>query len=871
MNRNIVDLVDKGKLTLTPLQMGALRSSVALMQASKDANEAQSPLGHQKPINSVSQAIILNDGTKGNQLSAAKFTNNIYDAMKSGDKEKADDTLNTFGQFAQHMQNKLIAINAHYAKGGGEKVANTARNAETGVWYQTKGEARQSVIPTNSNSVEYAQKVAIEAEVLSDVYNGLSKAWPTLKGGQHVSETLPKGLQGPVKDVVKAHAKGATLANRSPFSLVQTLAKPGQSDKLTTTRTIKTAKAGAETKPEPAEPGTNGELDRPEATPGAKSPPAISDKGAKAKATYVRALVNILKGSANNSRADLNKLNGHLDGLPEEDVQRVVEETNGHSIAFSNPTGEAKSAITSVVSDLAKRMGVDSLTKLARMIVAITYANGKANAGTYYRTGSFIGISQRFLDAFNAVTRTMDQLKLFLSHELSHAIDFHAATTGREISEDSKFDEIGSLWREFLELKHTDLPEGVAAPAFDYIEGHAARGDVQSFRSEFFAELGSFVLLNPALAKELIPNGTAAFEDAFRLAANHVGWTEAQLVDERSDGNLREQGEGERSESGQAEAEQSPTAEPATKPTTATATSSEPKSRISPEQLARLDDDGLTRRIEANQEKVENDQASPGDEATLKALLGEADRRANENKVEAPKTLQEANPDLIGSKEGEKVTNWFLKAFRLAKTIQGRLVGLASPTQTIRKALSSQANYEKFVGDTFGLTVPKEVFADYRRLLDVIEPLKAELNSKLAMKLVEKDKSGIPLEERLLKGKNFNSSGFGRVFNLLEQQKDGTYRRAPSRQGGTSRMSQATDQLEREWAEEPAVDLLRVLFDYNCKALSSEDVRRLREGLSTEPVLTLRLAECLSRLNPWLGEDGVRRAIAAVTRVAAVV
>ena len=165
MNRNIVDLVDKGKLTLTPLQMGALRSSVALMQASKDANEAQSPLGHQKPINSVSQAIILNDGPKGNQLSAAKFTNNIYDAMKSGDKEKADDTLNTFGQFAQHMQNKLIAINAHYAKGGGEKVANTARNAETGVWYQTKGEARQSVIPTNSNSVEYAQKVAIEAEV----------------------------------------------------------------------------------------------------------------------------------------------------------------------------------------------------------------------------------------------------------------------------------------------------------------------------------------------------------------------------------------------------------------------------------------------------------------------------------------------------------------------------------------------------------------------------------------------------------------------------------------------------------------------------------------------------------------------------------
>jgi type I restriction enzyme R subunit len=81
-------------------------------------------------------------------------------------------------------------------------------------------------------------------------------------------------------------------------------------------------------------------------------------------------------------------------------------------------------------------------------------------------------------------------------------------------------------------------------------------------------------------------------------------------------------------------------------------------------------------------------------------------------------------------------------------------------------------------------------------------------------------------------------------------------------------MSETSEQLEREWVEEPAVDLLRVLFDY--KPLTPEDVRRLRDGLATEPVLTARLAECLKRLNPWLGEDGVRRAVAAVTRVTAV-
>lgn len=81
-------------------------------------------------------------------------------------------------------------------------------------------------------------------------------------------------------------------------------------------------------------------------------------------------------------------------------------------------------------------------------------------------------------------------------------------------------------------------------------------------------------------------------------------------------------------------------------------------------------------------------------------------------------------------------------------------------------------------------------------------------------------------------------------------------------------MNETSEQLEREWVEEPATDLLRVLFDY--KPLSPDDVRRLRDGLATEPVLTVRLTDCLKRLNPWLSEDGVRRAVTAVTRVTAV-
>ena len=54
-------------------------------------------------------------------------------------------------------------------------------------------------------------------------------------------------------------------------------------------------------------------------------------------------------------------------------------------------------------------------------------------------------------------------------------------------------------------------------------------------------------------------------------------------------------------------------------------------------------------------------------------------------------------------------------------------------------------------------------------------------------------------------------------------------------------MTEATGRLELEWVEEPAAELLR--FDY--KHLGSDDLSRLREGLNTEPVLTIRLGECL--------------------------
>lgn len=79
-------------------------------------------------------------------------------------------------------------------------------------------------------------------------------------------------------------------------------------------------------------------------------------------------------------------------------------------------------------------------------------------------------------------------------------------------------------------------------------------------------------------------------------------------------------------------------------------------------------------------------------------------------------------------------------------------------------------------------------------------------------------------------------------------------------------MSAPNERLEIELVEEPAAEVLRVLFDY--KPLSPDDTKRLRDGNLSEAVLSVRLAECLARLNPWLDRDGIRRAAGAVTRIA---
>jgi type I restriction enzyme, R subunit len=78
-------------------------------------------------------------------------------------------------------------------------------------------------------------------------------------------------------------------------------------------------------------------------------------------------------------------------------------------------------------------------------------------------------------------------------------------------------------------------------------------------------------------------------------------------------------------------------------------------------------------------------------------------------------------------------------------------------------------------------------------------------------------------------------------------------------------MTSARRPEELTEVELPAAEAMELVHGW--RPLTAAEADALRDGPS-EPILQRRLEEALRRLNPWLDEDGLRRAMAAVTRAA---
>lgn len=196
--------IEQGNLTVTPRQKAALDTSVALLRAVQEADKASVANGNADP---VSLNISSVDGEKG--MSLTQHAKGIMSAWKSGDRNLAADRLLDLKNFAQGMSNKVGALNAHFAAG---KPNDPGLNYEVFVGGEPVTSKAKVATRTNSEGgVKFAQKVAGEAKLLADVYNGLVTAFPDLQA-DHVAVTpLAAELVGPAADVV-ARVKAAKTA-----------------------------------------------------------------------------------------------------------------------------------------------------------------------------------------------------------------------------------------------------------------------------------------------------------------------------------------------------------------------------------------------------------------------------------------------------------------------------------------------------------------------------------------------------------------------------------------------------------------------------------------------------------------------------------
>lgn len=248
VNEQILEHAKNGKVHLTQDQYQALLTSAALMKASQESIQRQKDLGHITPLNSVSEDVLTKNSTKDDVKRSAKdYAERIFQNMRAGNTEAAKGELENFGHFVTHMTNKADAVNQHYIQGGGEKVSFQARNPISNQFYASSGNQLQGVTPTSPKSIEYAQRVNLEAKRVADIYNGLSKAFPELKGGEKTVNDLHENLQGKPRDVAQAHRNGERAFNKVPEPTVAVQEAPSMPVDVT-----QTAETNSKVAPTPA-------------------------------------------------------------------------------------------------------------------------------------------------------------------------------------------------------------------------------------------------------------------------------------------------------------------------------------------------------------------------------------------------------------------------------------------------------------------------------------------------------------------------------------------------------------------------------------------------------------------------------------------
>ena len=195
-----------GRIRLSAAQRQALMVTKGLLESAKQYDQTIKSSG-QKPQDIVGTQI--KSGTGHKLPSARDHARAVSEAVRTGNRKVAAQALTEMGMFVQHMQNKVDALNQHFAGGTNDpkqSVPYQAVHPESREWYQSpKG---MGVNVNSARSVAFAQQVGAEAEFMTNVFNSLVDAFPELRVPKMDHELLDAALVGNPHDVVAAYQAG---------------------------------------------------------------------------------------------------------------------------------------------------------------------------------------------------------------------------------------------------------------------------------------------------------------------------------------------------------------------------------------------------------------------------------------------------------------------------------------------------------------------------------------------------------------------------------------------------------------------------------------------------------------------------------------
>jgi GGDEF domain-containing protein len=226
--------------TFTDAQQTALKGSLALLKAREAQESLRDPeasesllarhLGGDRNAESTSRqaTVEINPISLNNdKYSARGHVDSIINAMMGGRIEEAQAYMSEFGNFVQHFQNKVTALNESSNRDGENisyqqyigngKFADSATNPKN-YTYKTL-----FVNEKSENSLKQAKSINAEANLLSNLYDGLRQAYPELNSQEIAKQSLTLAPKvEPKKNSTRFSEQVAQMGLRQRATLIGT-------------------------------------------------------------------------------------------------------------------------------------------------------------------------------------------------------------------------------------------------------------------------------------------------------------------------------------------------------------------------------------------------------------------------------------------------------------------------------------------------------------------------------------------------------------------------------------------------------------------------------------------------------------------------